>query len=48
MELEKTEKDYIEDSKVVIRHVMKEVEGFLDEEMFKMLFINLKDVIAIH
>ena len=41
LELEKTEKDYIDDIRIVIEHVMKQVEEILDEEMYKMLFINL-------
>ena len=31
MELEKTEKDHIDDIRIVINHVMKEVQGFLDD-----------------
>ena len=31
MELEKTEKDFIDDIRIVINHVMKEVQGFLDD-----------------
>lgn len=48
MELQNTEKDYIDDIKIIQNHVMKQVEGFLDEEMFKMLFINLEEIIGIH
>lgn len=48
MELEKTEKDYIDDIRIVIDHVMRQVEECLDEDMFKMLFINLEEIIEIH
>ena len=48
LELEKTEKDYIDDIRIVIEHVMRQVEEILDEEMYKMLFINLEEIIEIH
>ena len=47
-ELWKTEKEYITDMRLVVERVMREVEGFLDEEMFNMLFINLEDIISLH
>lgn len=39
---------YINDMRLVVKHVMREVEGFMDEEMFRMLFINLEAIIDTH